>query len=81
MTTQCCGTCRYYIRARNPETGRVTSSRRGECGWKPSLSPKWSAAYFDKCYYDIPDVPHITKFSMWRGEGTRCKTYIEGKPQ
>ena len=48
MTDRRCGTCRHYLPARNPDTGRVLPSQAGECRYEvqwPVLPMCYSSTY------------------------------------
>lgn len=73
---QRCGTCRHYQPTRNPDTGRVLTSKAGSCGYEV----RWPE--LPMCYCDSPwNTPRWPeKHRVWPGEdATKCAMWEQNK--
>lgn len=73
MEDKSCGTCFFYRPYRNPDTGRVKSSEKGNC-YYPVQWPRMPESYHAgfRGYIQYP-----TRFNVWPQNGKDCECWGE----
>lgn len=74
-----CGHCVHFQPYRDEVTKRVHPSKRGRCGWKPTI--QWAMAYRRSGYnYGREQDPVIYPCAVWKHtDAATCACFVERK--